>query len=237
MLPRGGEWAKKLNRKKQSRKETKDKKVISIYDYDGSEFRNAAADDMWDGYFAEDMSSDEVQHKFLGLSPTRFAFLQYLEENGTLDYPEQLFEYMDWLFTDFNRFKPEYREFLEIQDLKYEYQKIKGFKTYLDKYPDSLLVKYAYTVATIDTSNVNDVDKISSLCEEAKKAWAKVGFPPYLDMEHQDKLDIICFTTHFYQVQGMYGHALDLIQYIDSKNLTENPPRFEWMMFFSFILQ
>lgn len=85
-------------------------------------------------------------------------------------------------------------------------------------------------MVTIDTLNVNDVDKVSSLCEDAKKAWTKAGFPSYLDMEHQDKLDIICFTIHLYQAPGMYGRALELIQYIDSKNLAENPPRFERMM-------
>ena len=147
-----------------------------------------------------------------------------------MENPDQFFEYMHWLLEDFNRFKPEYREFLEIQDLGNEYEKIKGLKTYLDKYPDSLLARYAYTVVTIDTLNVNDVDKVSSLCEDAKKAWAKAGFPSYLDMEHQDKLDIICFTIHLYQALGMYSRALELIQYIDSKTLAENPPRFERMM-------
>lgn len=115
--------AKKANRKKQLRKESKEKKVVSIYDYDGSEWQNGA-DDLWDDSFAEDFSSDEVQNEFLSFSPTRFAFLQYLEEKGALDNPEQFFEYMNWLLDDFNRFKPEYREFLEIQDLKNEYEKI-----------------------------------------------------------------------------------------------------------------
>ena len=36
--------AKKANRKKQLRTENKEKKVLSIYDYDGSEWQNGAED-------------------------------------------------------------------------------------------------------------------------------------------------------------------------------------------------
>lgn len=223
-----GAMAKKVNRKKQLKKEKRNQKVVSIHDYEDDFFLDDFLEN--DFGFEDHSEEEEISNQLSTFDLERLALMQYIEEHG---YPKDYYSVMahiEHLLNHPENFKAEYRELIEILDAEGSDERTELLNQYTRKYPHSLSAKYALLVETMNPMDVFEIERINALCEEAKTAWKKVHFPDYSRIEHQEKLDILCFAIYFFQTQGMLGRALDLIQYIEARRLKQYPPRFVRMM-------
>lgn len=215
----------KQNRKKQLRKNSREKKIVSIYDYDFEDDLNDFPADIFDDFDVEN-KNEEIQNRYDAFDIERFATMQYLENFGQASSFQHVLEYTLDLVSHPEKLKPEYRELLEILEEENSSKRQERLEAYIRDYPYSLNGKYAHLVFTIDIFDVGELDRIEALCEEAKAAWKRANFVDYSFIEHKEKLEIFSFAVHYYISHGFFGRALECVQYLIGKRLDTYPPRF-----------